>query len=100
MAHALAYENFMTGKDNGEVAFQRRFAVFSKTARPIFNKMKEGETNFFDPYAGTSYQEFWAVSIENFFERPELFKSSMPKLYEELCYLLNQDPLSENVFLG
>jgi Mlc titration factor MtfA (ptsG expression regulator) len=46
MAHALAYENFMTGEDNGEAAFQRRFAVFSKTARPIFNKMKDGETNF------------------------------------------------------
>ena len=98
MAHALAYENFMTGDDNGEAAFQRRFAVFSKTARPIFNKMKEGETNFLDQYASTNYQEFWAVSIENFFEKPALFKSAMPKLYEELCYLLNQDPLSENVF--
>lgn len=92
MAHALTYVNFTVrnGRDN---SFHDRFVEFSAVGRPIFERMQAGETTLLDPYAATNYQEFWAVCIETFFERPTLFKKGLPELYSSLCVLLNQDPL-------
>jgi MtfA peptidase len=94
MAHALAYVNFMVedeaAKDN---AFQQRFREFSAIARPVFNTMQGGETNILGSYAATSYNEFWAVAVENFFEKSLQMKVELPQLYIALSYLLNQDPL-------
>ncbi len=35
---------------------------------------------------------FFAVAVENFFERSEQFKVEIPELYSVLTKLLNQDP--------
>ncbi|HEY4109518.1 zinc-dependent peptidase [Puia sp.] len=93
MAHALTYVNFTVhdGRDN---SFHSRFTEFSAVARPIFERMQGGERTLLDPYAATNYQEFWAVCIETFFERPTSFKRQLPELYYSLCTLLNQDPLT------
>jgi len=93
MAHALTYVNFsvQNGRDN---SFHDRFVEFSTVARPIFERMQSGENTLLDPYAATNYQEFWAVCIETFFERPTPFKRGLPELYSSLCILLNQDPLT------
>ncbi|HXB94370.1 MAG TPA: zinc-dependent peptidase [Puia sp.] len=98
MAHALTYVNFTVqeGRDN---SFHDHFREFSAVARPIFNRMQAGETNLLDPYAGTNYQEFWAVCIETFFERSNSFKKQLPELYSALCILLNQDPLTADKLL-
>jgi len=50
-------------------------------------------------YAATNYQEFWAVCVENFFERPSTFKIQLPELYDAICKLLNQDMLKPGIFL-
>lgn len=93
MAHALAYVNF-TVEDGRDNTFYNKFKDFSETARPVFERMQAGETNILDPYAATNYQEFWAVSIETFFEKTHSFKRQLPELYSSLCVLLNQDPLT------
>lgn len=93
MAHALAYVNF-TVEDGRDNTFHDKFTDFSETARPVFERMQAGETTILDPYAATNYQEFWAVSIETFFEKTHAFKRQLPDLYNSLCVLLNQDPLS------
>jgi Mlc titration factor MtfA (ptsG expression regulator) len=36
--------------------------------------------------------EFWAVSVEAFFENPGGLRKNMPDLYEALSRVLNQDP--------
>lgn len=96
MAHALAYVNFMADNNDGEDDdFKERFRVFSLTARPIFEKMQQGGTNILDSYAGTNYNEFWAVSVETFFEKSLRMKVQMPELYNALCTLLQQNPLLE-----
>ncbi len=46
----------------------------------------------FRDYAFTNYHEFFAVAVENFFERPKEFKQIKPELYESMVYLLKQDP--------
>jgi len=93
MAHALAYVNF-TVQEGRDDTFHDKFKDFSAVARPVFERMQAGETTVLDPYASTNYHEFWAVSIETFFERTHAFKKQLPELYEALCTLLNQDPLT------
>jgi hypothetical protein len=102
MAHALAYVNFVAR--DGEVGgrlFIDGFPYFSTVARPIFNAMQNGHTNMLSSYAATNYQEFWAVAIENFFEKPSDMKEQIQELYIALCKLLNQEPLMpEKVIAG
>ncbi|MFI5156363.1 MAG: zinc-dependent peptidase [Chitinophagales bacterium] len=91
MAHALTYVNF-TVQDGMDDSFRSKFYAFSPIARPIFEKMQAGTKTLLDKYAATSYEEFWAVCIETFFERPLPFREQLPDLYAGLCQLLNQDP--------
>ena len=93
MGHALAYVNFIT-KSEEDKHFKNEFTNFSKVARPIFTSMQEGDKNLLGDYAATNYHEFWAVSVEVFFENPVQLRHELPNLYEAMVRLLNQDPLS------
>jgi len=92
MGHALAYVNFVTQTEEDKL-FKREFTEFSKVARPIFTAMQAGARNLLGDYAATNYHEFWAVSVELFFENPVQFKHDLPDLYESMTRVLNQDPL-------
>ena len=98
MAHALAYVNFSVD-DGLDPAFRARFFEFSKIARPIFNDIQKNGSVFLGTYATTNYNEFWAVCVENFFERPETFQNQLPELYKGLCILLNQDPVARDFII-
>jgi len=50
------------------------------------------ENLFLKNYGGNNMLELLAVSIEAFFEKPVEFKEKLPKLFEKLAALLNQDP--------
>lgn len=98
MAHALSYVNFVAndGSDNG---FKERFVEFSHTGRAVYQEVKDGRFTLLGNYAATNYEEFWAVCVENFFERPGPFKDQLPSLYAAMCKLLNQDMLTPGLFL-
>jgi Mlc titration factor MtfA (ptsG expression regulator) len=98
MAHALTYVNF-TVREGRDKTFHDHFTEFSAVGRPIFERMQAGETNLLNAYAATNYQEFWAVCIETFFERSNAFRRQLPELYNSLCTLLNQDPLTPEKIL-
>jgi len=98
MAHALTYVNF-TAHEGRDPTFHDAFVHFSAVARPVYERMKAGDTNILNSYAATNYQEFWAVCIETFFERSADFSNRLPELYTALCTLLNQDPLTTEKFL-
>lgn len=98
MAHALTYVNFVA-REGEDGYFRKRFKKFSKVGRAIFNEMQNGKRNMLGSYAATNYHEFWAVSIEHFFERPELMKSELPDLYLEMCQLLKQDLTSPKLLI-
>jgi Mlc titration factor MtfA (ptsG expression regulator) len=91
MAHALRLENLIR---NEEYQFFDEAVIrgFDAYARNICRNL-EDYGNFFRPYACTDEHEFFSVAIENFFERPHLFKRQIPELYEILSRLLGQDPL-------
>jgi Mlc titration factor MtfA (ptsG expression regulator) len=91
MAHALAYVNFITKTDEDK-HFKKEFHQFSKVARPVFQEMQKGRKTILGEYAATNYHEFWAVSVEVFFENPIRFRHELPELYEAMTRLLRQDP--------
>jgi hypothetical protein len=92
MGHALAYVTFITETEEDK-HFKKEFKNFSKVARPIFTRMQEGNRNLLGEYASVNYHEFWAVSVETFFENPVCLRQDLPELYTAMSRLLRQDPL-------
>lgn len=92
MAHALSF-GFFSDPYTMPRQLRKRFNEFVENVRPLYRKMKDGEIALLDTYAGTNFNEFWAVSAESFFEKPMLMKLAEPELYHSMCKLLNQDPL-------
>jgi Mlc titration factor MtfA (ptsG expression regulator) len=92
MAHALRLENMIR---NEEYQFfdETLVAQFDEYAHNLCHVVNWEET-FFRPYACANEHEFFAVAVENFFERSREFKTAMPDLYMILSKLLNQDPTS------
>ncbi len=98
LAHALAHESFI--EESGvDWDFRTDFAKFSEQTGPEMVKWLMSRKSFLRPYAFTNFQEFWAVSVEAFFESPAEFKRQMPELYGSLCNVLNQDPLSAGIII-
>ncbi len=89
--HALFIERFRETIDG---RFERNY---DRWRRLIFNegKLKEAELKgTFREYATFNEHEFFAVAVENFFERPEKFSKDLPKLYRLMVLMMNQDPLA------
>jgi Mlc titration factor MtfA (ptsG expression regulator) len=92
MAHALQFDAYLGYECANDRNFKSRLNRFSEEGRPVFRAMRTGMGLFFDEYATTNFDEFWAVAVENFFENATAFKQQLPVLYSEMCQLLNQDP--------
>jgi len=93
MAHALQRQNFL--KDYGiDKEFVNDFSKYTRQTGPVFIQALLQRGSILRNYAFTNFQEFWAVSVEAFFEMPEELKKYLPQLYEALCDVLNQDPLT------
>lgn len=91
MAHALRLENIIR---NDEYQFFNEGLLEQLDAYGIkvCDVPDHEQVRFFRPYACMNTHEFFAVAIENFFERPTQLYREMPGLYNVLCALLNQNP--------
>lgn len=98
MAHALLYNNFFAqyGMDPG---FRLNYEKFSTTTGPILAEVIAKRRSYLRSYAFSNMHEFWAVSVEAFFENPEGLRNNMPDLYEALRHVLNQDPVTKTKLL-
>jgi len=56
-----------------------------------FEKVHKGRS-ILRQYAGTNPAEFFACSVEAFFEKPEMMKNKAPELYNQLSVFFNQKP--------
>jgi Mlc titration factor MtfA (ptsG expression regulator) len=92
MAHALRLENAISNEEYGFLDSEVLKSWTDLCYREI-ERMDQGESDFFRAYATTNSQEFFAVAIENFFERPQQFIAYHPLMYNTLAQMLNQDPL-------
>ena len=92
MAHALQLENIIM---NDEFRFMsdRDIEEWHHLAVKEMEETLADDNSFFRNYGATNQSEFFAVAVENFFERSKQFKEHNEALYNCLCRLLKQDPL-------
>jgi Mlc titration factor MtfA (ptsG expression regulator) len=79
----------------GRGALQQAWArVMNQEFDALRVRLARAEASVIEPYAATNPAEFFAVTTELFFERPDALAAERPALYEQLkrCYRL--DPLS------
>jgi hypothetical protein len=95
MAHALLYNNFFA-QYGMDTHFRMNYEHFSTTTGPILAQVITNRHSYLRSYAFSNLHEFWAVSVEAFFDNPQGLRKNMPELYTSLCRVLNQDPLSKN----
>jgi hypothetical protein len=89
MAHAFLLATWK-GKPEDD-----RFAFYLSTWLKEANEIRQhSESTFLRAYGKTNIHEFFAVTMENFVERPRQFAVEEPRLFAITCYLLNQDPLN------
>jgi MtfA peptidase len=95
-AHQLDYENFAA---DGAPALATREQQMSwrEVMRTEFASLRAaddtGIPTLLDTYGATNPAEFFAVSVEAFFERPSALCSRHPKFYAELQRYFNQSPI-------
>lgn len=98
MSHALLFNNYFA-KYGVDKSFRANYEKFSTTTGPILADVITRRKSYLRNYALTNIHEFWAVSVEAFFENPADLKINMPQLYDALCRVLNQDPETQNKIL-
>jgi Mlc titration factor MtfA (ptsG expression regulator) len=94
MAHALKIADSIQNEEEYDFMDSGTYGKFISEARLEMQKITNAKNSFFRDYAATNDYEFFAVAVENFFERPKAFHDYNQKLYILLCELLNQDPLT------
>jgi Mlc titration factor MtfA (ptsG expression regulator) len=91
MAHALLYNNFFA-QYGIDTHFRMNYERFSTTTGPILAEVITQRRSYLRSYAFSNLHEFWAVSVEAFFDNPQGLRQNMPDLFDALRRVLNQDP--------
>lgn len=91
MAHAYYYQNFATDID-GDEKFKSQYPDFDVCCNRAYLDETLSSQKFFTAYGLTNMQEFWAESVELFFEKPLAMQQHNQSLYYGMCTLLNLYP--------
>jgi MtfA peptidase len=78
-----------------DLAFVQKF---EELAHAEMERLSTNEQHFFRKYAFENLEEFFAVAVENFFERPEQLNDAMPHFYDVCTYLFKQNPIQQKSF--
>lgn len=93
LAHALWLEHKLFSYD---IFKDRNLDEFETLAKKEMTQSMGNTEHFMRDYGYTNLSEFFAVSVENFFERPQSLKEALPDLYASLAKLFKQDFLTQN----
>src|SRR5438094_3653622 len=95
-AHQLDYENHAADGAPALETSEEQLA-WSEVMRWEFASLRaadeSGIPTLLDTYGATDPVEFFAVSVEAFFERPRALRANHPNLYTELQKYFRQDPV-------
>jgi hypothetical protein len=95
-AHQLDFENH-AADGVPRLATREQQVAWSGVMRSEFASLRaadeSGIPTLLDTYGATDPVEFFAVSVEAFFERPHALRAHHPKLYAELRKYFQQDPV-------
>ena len=87
MAHALDISSLTKTSEYLQHLFER----FRTNFKDEYRDFIEHKIEFLRAYGRTNKKEFFAVLVETYFETPHEFKTKLPELYHDMCFLLNQD---------
>lgn len=90
-AHAIFIDHFKNSIDD---TFSRNYVKWLLHLKYKQSISQIAEKHIFRKYASANKHEFFAVAVENFFERPGHFRDELPELYLIMTKMFNQDPLS------
>ena len=97
--HEFAHQlDSLSGSVNGVPVLQKGqdFADWEKVFVEAFDAhltdLQHGRATVIDPYGAENYEEFFAVSVELFFERPAALARAAPHVFEQLSLLMRLDP--------
>lgn len=93
LAHAVLLDNIF-GTDTPDFLDSELVYRFQQLAMDEIDNMNAGNASFFRAYGATNFQEFFAVSVECFFEQTLEFRNYHPELFNTLMKLLNIDMVS------
>jgi Mlc titration factor MtfA (ptsG expression regulator) len=95
-AHQLDYENHAADGVPG-LATREQQSTWSEVMKTEFASLRaadeSGIPTLLDTYGATDPVEFFAVSVEAFFEQPRALRARHPRLYAELQKYFQQDPV-------
>ena len=89
MAHAYYCQNIICEQDRDQ-SFLKSYNNFHTHGDIVFKIEQEKGQRLYTDYALKNLQEFWAESVEIFFERPAIMKDQYPDLYNCMQLILNQ----------
>lgn len=94
MSHALYFQKIII---DGEYTpdFYKHYHHLLSECREAYQTELQGKVNLYSEYADTDLQEFWAESVEIFFEKPTELEEKYPSVYQGMKVLLNQDPMDK-----
>jgi Mlc titration factor MtfA (ptsG expression regulator) len=72
-----------------------QWQTWLKIATPVMIAVAESDDHFFRKYGATNIHEFWAVTVETFFEQPKEFNAHYPDRFRATCAMLNQWPFAQ-----
>ncbi|MEX0276888.1 MAG: zinc-dependent peptidase [Ruegeria sp.] len=98
--HEFAHQiDDLSGSTNGVPVLNKgqSFAEWEKVFLTAYDAhvhaVDTGRHTVIDPYGATGHEEFFAVSVEVFFERPRALKNEVPEVYDQLSKLFRLDPV-------
>ena len=95
-AHQLDFENDAADGVPG-LATREQQVAWAEVMKSEFASLRaadeSGIPTLLDTYGATDPAEFFAVSVEAFFEQPRALRAHHPKLYAELRTYFQQDPV-------
>ena len=91
MSHALYIQKMVMEREYAR-SFSDHYSYLEDRCAVASRYELKGEKNLYSPYADTNLQEFWAETIELFFEKPNELNNCYPEIFEAAKVLLNQDP--------
>lgn len=67
-------------------------AVFDPAYKKHIRAIEAGHQTILDPYGASGPQEFFAVAVEAFFEKPKAFRHADPEVYKQMSRFFQLDP--------
>lgn len=97
--HEFAHQlDGLTGAADGVPLFRpgQTYERWEQVVLDAFDRhvaqVARGRRTVLDHYGATNHEEFFAVAVEAFFEKPRKLKQDEPELYGQLAVLLDLDP--------